>query len=104
MKRWLWTLPLGALAIAACAPTLDKMAPPVTPAMAASSKVPEGTLQLGRAAYIANCGRCHEYQLPDTVSDEDWHVVVPGMAWNAGLTKQDEVAIREYVIAAKKKP
>jgi mono/diheme cytochrome c family protein len=77
------------------------MAPPVTPAMAARSKTSEGTLQLGRAAYIAHCGRCHEYQLPDTVSDEDWHVVVPGMAWNAGLSKQDEVAIRQYLIAAK---
>jgi cytochrome c5 len=103
MKRRLWILLLGGLIIAACAPSLEKMAPPVTPAMAASSKVSEGTLQLGRAAYIANCGRCHEYQLPDTVSDEDWHVVVPGMAWNAGLSKQDEVAIRQYLIAAKTK-
>jgi mono/diheme cytochrome c family protein len=103
MKRWLWTISLGALAIAACSPSLDQMAPPVTPAMAASSKVTEGNLQLGRAAYIAHCGRCHEYQLPDTVSDEDWHVVVPGMAWNAGLSKQDEVAIRQYLIAAKTK-
>lgn len=103
MKRRLWILLLGGLIIAACAPSLDQMAPPVTAAMATSSKVSEGTLQLGRAAYIANCGRCHEYQLPDTVSDEDWHVVVPGMAWNAGLSKQDEVAIRQYLIAAKKK-
>lgn len=101
MKPPLWILLLGGLIVAACAPSLEKMAPPVTPAMAARSKTSEGTLQLGRAAYIAHCGRCHEYQLPDTVSDEDWHVVVPGMAWNAGLSKQDEVAIRQYLIAAK---
>jgi hypothetical protein len=101
MKPLLWILLLGGLIVAACAPSLEKMAPPVTPAMAARSKTSEGTLQLGRAAYIAHCGRCHEYQLPDTVSDEDWHVVVPGMAWNAGLSKQDEVAIRQYLIAAK---
>lgn len=101
MKPLLWILLLGGLIVAACAPSLEKMAPPVTQAMAARSKTSEGTLQLGRAAYIAHCGRCHEYQLPDTVSDEDWHVVVPGMAWNAGLSKQDEVAIRQYLIAAK---
>ena len=89
--------------IAACAPSLEKGAPPVTPAMSARSGVSEGTLQLGRSAYIAHCGRCHEYQLPDTVSEEDWHVVVPGMAWNAGISKSDEIAIRKYVIAAKAK-
>jgi len=103
MKRWAYQLSLGLLAITACSPTLEQMAPPVSPAMAASSKVSERNLQLGRAAYIAHCGRCHEYQLPDSVSDEDWHIVVPGMAWNASLSKQDEIAIRQYVIAAKSK-
>lgn len=84
-----------------CAPQWDEIAPPVTPSMAANSKADEGTLQVGRATYIAHCGRCHEHQLPDSVSDADWHVVVPGMAWNASLTTQEEKAVREYILAAK---
>jgi cytochrome c5 len=103
MPRHLFPLIIASAVIAACAPSFEKGAPAVTPRMAARSGVSEGTLQLGRAAYLAHCGRCHEYQLPDSVSDEDWHVVVPGMAWNAGLNKSDEVAIRQYLIAAKAK-
>ena len=101
MKHLAWTI--TALAIIGCAPNLEKQAPAVTPAMAARSGTSEGTLQLGRAAYIAHCGRCHEQQMPDSVSDADWHVVVPGMAWNAGLSKHDEIAVQQYILAAKTK-
>ncbi|MFM2171453.1 MAG: hypothetical protein RI957_1682 [Verrucomicrobiota bacterium] len=89
------------LTIGACVPKWEKIAPSVTPAMAAKSGWAEDTLQSGRATYIAHCGRCHEHQLPDSVSDEDWHVVVPGMAWNASLSKKQENAVKAYIIAAK---
>lgn len=87
--------------LVSCVGKWEKIAPSVTPAMAQKSGKSEGTLQIGRATYIAHCGRCHEHQLPDSVSDDDWHVVVPGMAWNAGLNKEQEVAVRAYLIAAK---
>jgi len=29
-------------------------------------------------------------------------VVVPGMAWNAGISKKDEKALTAYIMAAKK--
>lgn len=103
MKPHAWIFSLLAVAFVGCAPNLEKQAPAVTPAMASRSGTSESTLQLGRAAYIAHCGRCHEYQLPDTVSDADWHVVVPGMAWNAGMSKHDEIAVRQYLLAAKSK-
>ncbi len=87
--------------LGSCASQWDKIAPTVTPAMAHKSGRSEGTLQMGRATYMAHCGRCHEHQLPESVSDDDWHVVVPGMAWNASLNKQQEDAVRAYLIAAK---
>jgi hypothetical protein len=87
--------------LVSCVSPWEKIAPSVTPAMASKSGTDEGTLQIGRTTYIAHCGRCHDHQLPDSVSDEDWHVVVPGMAWNASLTKQQENAVRAYLIAAK---
>lgn len=58
------------------------------------------TLQRGHALFLSHCGRCHEPQMPASVSAADWHVVVPGMAWNAGLAKADEAAILKYLLAA----
>jgi hypothetical protein len=87
--------------LTACAPqTLDQKTPVATLEMANRSKQSLGTLQTGRALYIAHCGRCHEHQLPASVSSEDWHIVAPGMAWNAGLNKSDERAVLAYLLAA----
>lgn len=97
-------VPLLALTVFSCAPEIGPVAPAVTPAMVARSGKSEGSLQVGRALYVAHCGRCHELQMPESVSDAEWHVVVPGMAWNAGLSKQDEKAIHAYLIAAKATP
>jgi cytochrome c5 len=85
----------------ACTPqTLDQKTPVATAEMANRSKQSLGTLQTGRALYISHCGRCHEHQLPASVSSEDWHIVAPGMAWNAGLNQGDERAVLAYLLAA----
>jgi hypothetical protein len=39
---------------------------------------------------------------PADVSREDWHVVVPGMSWNAGISEADEQALGAYILAAAK--
>jgi hypothetical protein len=39
--------------------------------------------------------------MPADISSDDWHVVVPGMAWNASLSAADEEAVLAYIIAAK---
>ena len=88
------------LALAGCATT--KTAPIPDAAMATRSKVNVATLQRGHAVYLAHCGRCHEHILPKDVSKEDWHVVAPGMAWNAGISAADEKALTAYLMAATK--
>ncbi len=88
------------LALAGCATT--KTAPIPDAAMATRSKVNVATLQRGHAVYLAHCGRCHEHILPKDVSKEDWHVVAPGMAWNAGISAADEKALTAYLLAATK--
>jgi cytochrome c5 len=99
--RQLFLLAIVCAMLAACAPqSLDQKTPVATAEMANRSKQSLGTLQTGRALYIAHCGRCHEHQLPASVSSEDWHVVAPGMAWNAGLNKSDERAVLAYLLAA----
>ena len=91
---------LSCVLFASCAAT--KTAPIPDPAMASRSKVSVTTLQKGHAVYLAHCGRCHEPILPKDVSKEDWHVVAPGMAWNAGISAADEKALTAYLMAATK--
>lgn len=97
MKNRLPLLPF--LLLAACA---SATAPLPDTAMAGRSGVAYETLQRGHAVYLAHCGRCHDFILPDDVSREDWHVVVPGMAWNAGISEAEEAALTAYISAAKR--
>jgi cytochrome c5 len=87
------------LLLASCA---TRMAPLPDEAMAARSGRPVSTLQRGHAVYLAHCGRCHQLILPQDVSRDDWHVVTPGMAWNAGISAADEEALTAYLLAAKR--
>jgi cytochrome c5 len=86
--------------VVGCAAPRD-VPPKPTEQMAASTAVGLATLERGHQVYLKHCGRCHEYEMPDEVSGPDWHVVVPGMAWNAGISKADEAAVLQYVIAAR---
>jgi hypothetical protein len=78
--------------------------PPPAPApdarLAARAGVPEETLRRGHRVFLAECGRCHEHELPDDVTRSDWHVVLPGMAWNASLSRADESAVLAYIMAS----
>ena len=86
--------------VAGCAPV------PVIPvpdaAMAANSGEKLPVLQKGYGVYMAQCSRCHEPMMPSQVSEDDWHIVTPGMAWNAGISEADEAAVLKYILAAKK--
>ena len=58
-------------------------------------------LQQGYVIYNKQCSQCHEPMLPHEVSEGDWHIVVPGMAWNAGIDRDDEEAVLQYLLAAR---
>jgi cytochrome c5 len=90
---------LAVFAVAACAP--EKTVPMPTFAMAAKSGDDLAVLQKGYGVYMANCTRCHEPMMPSEVSKEDWHIVTPGMAWNAGISVEDEEAVMKYILAAR---
>jgi cytochrome c5 len=80
---------------------VSKDAPIPNETMAMSSKVSIETLQTGHGVYMRRCGECHTHLLPNEVSTADWHIVVPRMAWNAGINPEDEKALLKYLIAAK---
>lgn len=72
-------------------------------AMAEKANIPLSDIRRGHSVYLKKCGECHELMMPDQVSSSDWHVVVPGMAWNAGISREDEDAVLQYLLAAKAK-
>ena len=69
--------------------------------MADKSGVSLEKLKLGHQVYSTQCARCHEPMMPSEVSTEDWHIVTPGMAWNAGISEADEDAVLKYILAAR---
>ncbi len=89
---------LACVFLAACA-AKPPPAPVPDARLAASARTPLDQLERGYQVYLAECGRCHEHVLPDEVRRPDWHVVIPGMAWNASLSAADEKAVTAYIMA-----
>lgn len=80
----------------------DKPTVPMpTAEMVAASGESAETIKRGHLVYTTQCARCHEPMMPSEISGEDWHVVVPGMAWNAGISAADEEAVLKYIMAAR---
>ena len=96
---------LGSIAaiIAACAPAITDggHGPFPDQAMANASGRKLSQLEQGYVIYNKQCSQCHEPMLPHEVSEGDWHIVVPGMAWNAGIDRDDEEAVLQYLLAAR---
>jgi hypothetical protein len=93
-------VPVMLMAMLGCAASSKE--PPVPgAAMARTSGTPLETLRQGHGVYLTQCGSCHELVRPDRVKTSDWQLLVPGMCWNAGLTKADEALVLQYVLAAK---
>ena len=84
--------------ITACSQQTNNNAP--TQAMASATQTKLSDLGEGHAIYMRQCSQCHEAKLPETIPSKAWHVIVPGMAWNAGLSKEEEAKVHTYIIAA----
>ena len=74
--------------------------PEVTPAMAIQMDTSEPRLQNGRTTYMTSCNRCHERVLPGNEDPEFWREILPHMAKNAKLTKDEESDVLLYLMAA----
>lgn len=88
-------------AFLACTPRQEYAEMPVpNPEMAEDSESSLEQLGKGYALSQVHCSQCHEFKLPKDMRVEEWHTIVPGMAWNAGLNKEDESAVMAYLVAA----
>ena len=90
---------LVAIMFSGCA--AEKQVPVPTKLMASESGQDLAVLERGHKVYMTQCTRCHEPLMPSEVSTEDWHIVTPGMAWNAGISEADETAVLKYILAAR---
>jgi len=94
---------LSSVIIAACVSQhsdLKKNLPTQAMASATHSNLEE--IGEGHAIYMRHCSQCHEPKLPSTIPSKVWHVIVPGMAWNAGLSPKEEKQVDAYIKAASK--
>ena len=78
----------------------DPFAP--SPELAKLSGKPIEDLGKGHSIFMRQCMQCHEKRIPNEIPTEEWHVIVPGMAWNAGLSPEEERLVTDYVVAASK--
>ena len=89
------------LVVAACSSVQENVSPPIpNVSMAKQAGKPLDTLGRGYALSQVHCAQCHEFKMPTDMRVDEWHTIVPGMAWNAGLNKSDENAVMDYLVAA----
>jgi cytochrome c5 len=102
MKRII-TIAIG-LIIVACSTEkkFSQNVPEPTQQLATASGHSLKQLKRGRGIYLSQCGQCHELKYPKNISCSDWHIITPGMAWNAGINKTDEKALLSYLLAVGK--
>jgi cytochrome c5 len=79
---------------------IAKVAPKPNAAMAQRSG--ESLEKIGRGYWLfqRKCLECHEARVPKDPTDKNWHPVMDGMAWNAGLAATEEDAVLSYLRAA----
>lgn len=98
---WIGGVVVAGLVVAACAPKAENISAPVPNAkMAREAGKPLDALGQGYALSQVHCAQCHEFKMPKDMRVEEWHTIVPGMAWNAGLNKDEENAVMDYLVAA----
>ena len=88
----------GALLLGGCV-SLETVAPPVTPALAARTRGDVSTLATGRSIYLVQCTSCHA---PESVSAHagKWPGIIRDMAQRSKLSPAQEQAVLAYVLAA----
>lgn len=94
---------LSLLVIVACTPpSAESNNGAPTKEMATATNSDLKVIGEGHAIYMRQCSQCHEAEIPSSIPSKEWHDIVPGMAWNAGLSKAEEDKVHSYIIAASK--
>ena len=82
--------------------TLEQLAPPVDEMIVNTGETDEATLAVlrnGRDLYVTSCARCHRPEWVTAYTHEEWGRILPRMSDQAGLSAEEQTAVREYVTA-----
>ncbi len=91
---------LLALAVGACAPDPERMAPPVEARHVATEPGRDGARLLrGRQIYLGACTECHHPRMVAHYDSARWENLVSAMADSSRLTGDERDAVRAYVLA-----
>ena len=75
-------------------------APEPDSAMAARSGKSLEQIGLGYSVFQRKCLECHEARVPKNPKDPNWHPIMTGMSYNAGLSESEQAAMAAYLEAA----
>lgn len=89
-----------ALALGGCV-AVEKLAPPVTAAMAGGGGASTATLTAGRRLYVGRCAACHSVDPVSKFSSARWREIIADMAGRAKLSAPEHEAVLAYVLAAR---
>jgi cytochrome c5 len=67
--------------------------------MAARTGVGLALLENGYTVFHRKCLDCHEPRVPRNPGHRDWHPVLTGMSWNAGLSPRESEDMITYLRA-----
>src|SRR5688500_19036216 len=100
-----WMLILASVFLAACH-SVERNAPPVSAPIidaGAKSGADAALLERGRELYIGpRCTECHHAEPVKRGSWREWdHEILPEMFKNAELNRDEQAAVRAYVLAAR---
>lgn len=79
---------------------LSEVAPRPTAAMASRAGVSLEQIGIGYTVFGRKCLECHTARVPKNPADPNWHPIVEGMTWNAGLNPGEKKAVLTYLRAA----
>lgn len=75
-------------------------APEPDAAMASRSGKSLEQIGLGYSVFQRKCLECHEARVPKNPKDPNWHPIMSGMSYNAGLSESEQAAMAAYLEAA----
>ncbi|MDE0594589.1 MAG: hypothetical protein OSB65_05025 [Roseibacillus sp.] len=79
---------------------IKMVAPEATPAMAQRAGASLEQIGMGYWIFQRKCLECHQARVPKEPTDANWHPIMDGMTWSAGLARDESEALFAYLRAA----
>ena len=105
MKRFTTLATLVALIVllAQCSPKTKTATTVTSPAPAKTDesvvKKQSDDIAAGKIVFDMNCGKCHKFKMPETLTTKQWDHILPGMSRKSNLNETQSAQVHAYVYA-----